>query len=444
LRGYNANINILDEGLFIDTNIIKTIVLPVAQQQNSIIVALSTPQGTDAPSTRLFNTRREGSDKTIFLIVRVGKPCDDCRIKRILCLHVENSTAEGLSKSKRKLFLPFYEDDKETFMREFMAETCDDSRVIFSDELLLKLFMKKPEPVPHLVDMIIVGIDPAGGGKCEWGLCAAYFDTTKKLFVIVQLDAQRIPNPTPSVIRHWLKESIDSIRRRHLSFAEIPIVIACESAPQLIGEQLVEHIQMLSNEGLFHNTYLMYEIAGSGRPGVPKTEQTTQDMCRYASLLLTNDQIRFSKAFGTSVLGKKPEEAKMEFSKQVRNFKRRIDHYRKDGSAHFVINGKSSGMNDDLAVASLMIVYWYFIFMTSRKTEYEAIKNQSSHWRFTHMTIDNFCNNAHKRTRDLVNSSCSSGTSLSNNLSDDESDDGEPISKKQIEYASINQFSYRI
>lgn len=423
--------------------------LPIAQQRNSIIVALSTPQGTDAPSTRLFNTRRDDCDKTIFLIVRVGKPCDDCRIKRILCLHVENSTAEGLSKSKRKLFLPFYQDDKETFMREFMAETCDDSRAIFSDELLLKLFMEKPEPVPHLVDMIIVGIDPAGGGKCEWGLCAAYFDTVKKLQVIIQLDAQRIPNPTPSVIRHWLKESIDSIRRRHLSFAEIPIVIACESAPQLIGEQLVEHIQMLSNEGQFHNTYLMYEITGSGRPGVPKTEQTTQDMCRYASLLLANNQIKFSKAFGTSVLGKKPDEAKMEFFKQVRNFKRRIDHYRKDGSAHFVINGKSGGMNDDLAVASLMIVYWYFIFMTSRKTEYEAIKHQSSNWRFTHMTIDNFCNNARKRARDYFNSSSSSssscnGPSASNGLSDDDNDGETHTSKRHTEYASIDRFAYRI
>ncbi len=443
MRGYNANINILDEGLFIDINIIKTIVLPVAQQTNSIIIALSTPQGTDAPSTRLFNTRKAGSDKTIFLIVRVGKPCDDCRIKRLMCLHVENATAEGLSKSKRKLFLPFYEDDKETFMREFMAETCDDARAIFSDELLLKLFTAKPEPVPDLVDMIIVGIDPAGGGKCEWGLCAAYFDTVKKIKVIVQLDAQRIPNPEPRVIRHWLKESIDSIRRAHRSFAEIPIIIACESAPQLIGEQLVEHIQMLTNEGLFHNTYLMSELSSSARPGVPKTEQTTQDMCRYAALLLANDQIRFSKAFVTSVLGKTADEAKLEYFKQVRNFKKRIDHYRKDGTAHFVINGKSAGMNDDLAVAALMIVYWYFIFMTSPKKDYENIKYQSSNWRFTHMTIDNFCNNARKRTRDDRNSSISfTGNGSGNSRHDDE--DEEETAKRQASYAAVSNYNYRI
>jgi hypothetical protein len=293
--------------------------------------------------------------------------------------------------------------------------------------------------------MIIVGIDPAGGGKCEWGLCAAYFDTVKKIKVIVQLDAQRIPNPTPTVIRHWLKESIDSIRRRHSSFAEIPIVIACESAPQLIGEQLVEHIQMLTNEGLFHNTHLMYEISGSERPGVPKTEQTTQDMCRYASLLLTNDQIRFSKVFGTSVLGKKPMEAKLEYFKQVRNFKKRIDHYRKDGTAHFVINGKSNGMNDDLAVASLMIIYWYFIFMTSRKLMYENIRHQSSNWRFTHMTIDNFCNNARKRIRDDLNSSASCSSHLSNCNDDDDSEVDEEISaKRHAVYADIESFGFKI
>lgn len=324
-------------------------------------------------------------------------------------------------------------------MREFMAETCDDSRAIFSDELLLKLFTTKTEPVPDLVDMIVVGIDPAGGGKCEWGLCAVYFDTLKKLQVIVQLDAQRIPNPEPSVIRHWLKSSIDNIRRLHRSFAEIPIVIACESAPQTIGEQLVEHIQMLNNEGSFHNTHIMYECTGSQRPGVPKTEQTTQDMCRYNQMLLKNDQIRFSSVLSTSVLGKTPDEAKLEYFKQVKNFKKRIDHYRKDGTAHFVINGKSAGMNDDLAVASLMVVYWYFIFMTSTKDQYDMIKHQSSNWRYTHMTINNFCDNSNKRSRDDRNSSNSRGSS-----SFDRNEDNETTAKRHASLVAVSAHNYRL
>ena len=320
-----------------------------------------------------------------------------------------------------------------------MAETCDDARAIFSDEQLLELFTFKPEPVPDLVDMIVVGIDPAGGGKCEWGLCAAYFDTVKKLQVIVQLDAQRLDNPTPSVIRHWLKESIDSIRRLHRSFAEIPIVIACESAPQLIGEQLVEHIQMLNNEGIFHNTHLMHELSGSQRPGVPKNEQTTQDMCRYTQMLLKNKQIRFSAALGTSVLEKTPTESKLEYFKQVKNFKKRIDHYRKDGTAHYVISGKSAGMNDDLAVAALMIVYWYFIFMTSTKQEYEIIKHQSSNWRYTHLTINNFCDNSNKRFRDDRNSSSSHASS-----SFRDNENGEVAAKRRASYSAVGNFNYRI
>jgi hypothetical protein len=445
LRGYNANVNVLDEGLYVDTNIIKTIVLPVAQQSNSIIIALSTPQGPDAPSTRLFNTRRKGSTKTIFLIVRIGKPCDECRIKRTLCLHKENATADGLSKKKRELFMPFFEDDPETFMREFQSETCDDARSMFSNEDLLNLFTMPLEPVPNLIDLIIVGIDPAGGGKCEWGLCASYFDVLKQIEVIIQLDAQRIQNATPSVVMHWLQVSIESIRRRHRSFLNVPIVIACESAPARIGEELAEDIQMLNNAGKIPNTYLMYELGTTERPGVPKTEQTTQDMCRYANLLLKNKQIRFSKVFGTSVLGKTGDDAKKDFFLQHVNFKKRIDHYRKDGTAHFVINGKV-GSNDDLAVAALMTIYWYFVLMGSTKPMYEEIRERSDNWRHGQLTIDAFCDNAQKRSRDDRNSSYSgSGASSSNIGYDDDDDDyDDDRSKRHASNASVSAFNYKI
>lgn len=460
MRGYNANINILDEALFIPVEIIKTIVFPVAQQTNSVIIALSTPQGSDAPSTRLFNTRRKDSDQTVILIVRIGKPCDECRIKRTLCLHSESAVADGLSKKKRKLFEVFYEDDPETMLREYAGETCDNSRAQFSNEHLLDLFTTPTEPVPALVDMIMVGIDPAGGGKCEWGLCASYFDVQKQIEVIIQLDAQRIQNATPTVVMHWLQTSIESIRRRHRSFLTVPIVIACESAPHRIGEELAEDIQMLINSGKVSNVYMMYELSGSERPGVPKTETNTQDMVRYTNLLLQHKQIRFSKAFGTSVLGKTSDDAKKEYFLQLSNVKKKIDHYRKDGTAHFVINGKGNNRNDDLAVAALMVVYWYFVLMGSTNPIYEEIREKSDHWRYGQVTIDTFCNNANKRTRDdrnsaysntvvsnsSISSSSSSSSSHSSNTWDDEiiEEDDMYQAKRHATHASVSAHDFRI
>jgi hypothetical protein len=81
--------------------------------------------------------------------------------------------------------------------------------------------------------------------------------------------------------------------------------------------------------------------------------------------------------------------------------------------------------------------------MTSPKKDYENIKYQSSNWRFTHMTIDNFCNNARKRTRDDRNSSISfTGNGSGNSRHDDE--DEEETAKRQASYAAVSNYNYRI
>jgi hypothetical protein len=377
---------ILDEGLFMNPNIILTVVLPIFQQEGSCVVVLSTPAGEDAPCTKLFNTKNPKTGKTIFLIVRIGKGCDACRAKKILCMHVESATGEGLSRKKREILQSFYAGDEERAMQEFQGDTAASGFHVFPASSLLELVAKDAAPIMPPIDLILVSIDPAGGGKCEWGLCACYYDTVSKIQVVVQLDANRIDDPSPAYIRQWIYASLSHIRIIDPSFASVPIIIACESAPATISDQIAEHINTLMAEGLLQNIHMMRQIPNN-RPGVPKTPQNTQDMARYSSLLIGNGQVFLSEKYCTSVLGKTREMARLEWITQLNNFKKRkIPN--KAGGFHIELNGKGGGKNDDLGVAYVMNFYWYLEFMNSTNTDYLAIKRQSSNWRDGHVKID--------------------------------------------------------
>lgn len=354
-----------------------------------MFIGLTTPLGQDNEVTKLFNTKDKNGE-VIIASIRIGKPCDDCRAKRILCVHAENATGEGLSKKKRERFQNFYKGEEHIAMREFQGETSDDARILFQQEWLLSLARNTPFKVRGPVDVIMVSIDPAQGGQCEWGFCACIYDVINNSQIIVQMDACRISPATPSEIKRWLLRSLQSLRARHPAFTEPPILIACESAPKVITEMIAEQVQELINVGTVYNTYLMLETPDE-RPGVPKNSQNTQDMVRYCQNLMENGKVHFANVFGTSVLGKDKVDVLCDFFTQIGNVKIRYeDTNRPDGVMKARIDGKSGGRNDDLAVAWLMNYYWYLEYMLSKKPAYLDIKQQSSHWRAGHVTIPGF------------------------------------------------------
>jgi hypothetical protein len=371
----------LDEVLFMSAGIIKVVVLPVAQQNGSCVIGLSTPSGQDTPCTKLFNTKDPDTGRTIFLIVRIGKPCDSCQAKRILCVHNEHATGEGLSRKKRSLMQCFFVGDEQSAMQEFQGVAADHSHHIFLPKYMERLLAKDPYPIArpsmlHMqpIDMIMVSIDPAGGGPCEWGLCACYYDIKERVQVILQIDNQTLKDVSSKNIQKWLYKSIHNIRLIDEAFASVPIVIACEAAPNIIADQLAIHVQHLIVKGRLTNTFIMREV-GDDRPGVLKTHDNTQDMSRYTAMMLENGQIYFSEKYCTSIVGKTREQARSDLFDQMGNFKKR-QVFTTTGTYIIKIDGKSGGKHDDLVVAMAMNFLHYLLFMLSTKPCYETIKAQ--------------------------------------------------------------------
>lgn len=367
------------------------------------MIILTTPLGQDNETTRLFNTR-DDNGKPIIRAVRIGRSCDSCREARTLCTHIENATGEGLSKRKRKAFMKFYEAQAHVAMREYTGETDDDSVEIYKRAWIERLLHRMPFETPALVDMLFVSIDPAQGGSCEWGFCACYYDVLTNTQVIVQLDGQILDDVTPNIMLEWLRESINSLRRRSSSFAAIPIVIACEGAPSVITRQLQYYITSLIHERSIFNVHIMRELPND-TPGVPKTATNTRHMVEFSAHLLENDQVAFADVFGSSIAGVAVEIARREktkFLQQLVNVKiRLVPSQRQDGTLKARIDGKGGGKNDDVAVAWIMNYYWYLQFMQSMRPEYMHIKNQSLTKHPGHVTmISKYHATQAKRIRD--------------------------------------------
>jgi hypothetical protein len=374
------------------TTILEAII-PVAQEENTVWLCMTTPKGQDSDMARLLNSLDEDG-LPIITIIRVGRPCAECRAKQILCVHAENAKPTGTSSKKRRRYQGFYRGGNEfKMMQELQGESGSSNMVLFHQDWLLKLAERKLAPVVGPIDFILISIDPAQGGTCDWGMCVCYYDLKLNggTQIITQLDAFKLLSYDNEAFKAWLKLSINYVRSSHAAFALVPIVIACESAPKVISLQIYAFIQELINERHIQDVTMMTEIGkgNQSEPGVPKNNVNTQQMVRYTQNLLQTGHVAFSEAFRTSVANRTADAAMRDFFKQLMNVKLRVEE-KPNGTKLLKISGKSGNENDDLAVAYIMNALWYYRFYISDRIAYNNIKNRSKQWRG-----DNFIKMSH-------------------------------------------------
>ncbi len=368
---------VVDEAAFVTVKAYLEVILPVAQGNNIVVIGLTTPLGQENPTTRLFDTKDE-TNQTIWRHIRIGQPCQACKERKILCNHNENATGAGLSKRKRRQYMHFYADVMHIAMREYQGTPGESGDRLFDKEHLEAMVRRHPHPISVAASFILLSIDPAQGGKCDWGLCACYYDIAANLQVILHLDAVHLNTLNPENIKNQILLTIRYLRNRHQHVSHIPILVACESAPKIIGNQVAFYISMLEEEGQINDVYSMYEI-GTGSPGVPKTNLNTQQMVAHTQLLLDHDQVVFSEHFGTLTPagGSSVDPCtliKRKLISQLNNFqKREITTERADITPRFRIDGKAGNQDDDVAVAYIMNVYWYLTAIMSIGQKYNHV-----------------------------------------------------------------------
>jgi hypothetical protein len=381
VRGFGANYILCDEANFMKKATFLEAIFPVVQEDFTVFIGLTTPKGDNNEVTRLFNTKDKDGEPIISAI-RIGRPCEECRQKKILCVHAENAVPAGVSRKKRSRYQAFYQGgDEHKAMREYQGEAGDDNVTIFQQSWLEKMAARRSMPVKTPLDFILLSVDPAAGGRCEWGVCACYYDIVDPgTQVIIQLDACRLDHLDPYAIKTWLKTTIDFIRSSHHVFRMVPIVIACEAAPKNITLNMQGYLRELIEQRHVFDVHMLKELGEKEEAGVPKTNRNTRHMVHYTQNLLATGRVAFSEAFRTSTFERSSDEIIKEFFSQLASVKIRREQ-KPNGEWLVKIDGKGGGRNDDLAVAYIMNFYWYISFMISSKLEYRNIKNRSEQWR---------------------------------------------------------------
>ncbi len=348
---------------------ITNVILPIAQEIGTAVIGLSTPQGFMTPQAVLFSAK-DGEGKSVFKQVRLGQPCKACKMSGSLCIHEEAATAEGLSDTKRQRIQYLYGSDKYLFRREFMAETGDSGCRLFTESVLTQFASRAHVDLPTKpIDFLMMSIDPAQGGSCEWGITIAYYDVELDAQIIVLLDSRKLEgNTSPDAIKHYIASSILKVRSLCEAFAIAPIVIACEAGPTIMASNLALQVREMQNSGICRNIHVM--VRCNGKPGVPKNSSNTTEIIYTSHALMDQNRVYLSKAVCTSSFDVKVDTVITKFFQQLGYI----------NITDYVLNGEprcklvTDHRNNDLYMSWSMNFYWYLEFVVSTRPEEMEIK----------------------------------------------------------------------
>lgn len=362
---------IVDEAAFITPDLFLQVIVPVLKQTGTVFIGLTTPENMNAPIMQIYNTRDANGD---FIIpsIRIGQICAECQRLSRICTHEDNALAAGSSQAKTAKYQLLYANQA-LFMQEMFGQASRSGTDYFQASWLANLLEKpvvnlKKSPGIHMLDMVMVTIDPAMSGPCEWGLCACIYNVFDETQNIIQLDKIRIGYTSEANVKAWLSKIITSIRLR---YEHLPIIIACEAGPVGSSIQVAECIHQLIQEGKAYKCHILF--GNTGKPGVPKTPEITDEMASTTRQLLQNNKVNFTSDFCTSSEGFTPEGMKEQYATHLLNFIVNEEKKREDGTFQMKLHGKAAG-NDDLAVAIIMNYRWYVVFKTTMDPRYNKAK----------------------------------------------------------------------
>jgi hypothetical protein len=152
-------------------------VFPVYLQDKTAIILISTPTTSKTFFMRCIAIKHEDTGKPLLQSIRIGEPCDACKKTRTPqnCTHNLDEMPPWKSKSKTselELLMSGYQD---IFLQENFGMTIDSTTRLFPERQLDIIRDAAPFDFPRTPDCVYLAFDPASGGECEYGVCAAVF-----------------------------------------------------------------------------------------------------------------------------------------------------------------------------------------------------------------------------------------------------------------------------
>ena len=340
LRGCGGDVIVLEEAAFIDTEVFLQVVVPLLQLENTALIAISTPQGSDNYYSKLF-TLTDASGRPFFTTLRVGLICPKCQAEnKQECPHViaADTKPPWQSDAKHDLVCALYGNRTDLMAAEIMGAAVDDKSAAFDPAEVKRAIGRTLRVDARRVQHVLTACDPNGGGSSEMALISVCLQNAQVCVLAMSAKATRGYDE----ITKLLVDHLGAVARM---LPQAVQVFACENN---LGNEAAWCAAEIRRRRL-RNVKIAYEkahLAGVRTTNASKVLQAGE-MKRFLTtnaLGMANGMLLFENA-SVEALGE-----------QLEGY-RKITRTNKFGTASQTFSGKANGP-DDLCVTLGLACYW--------------------------------------------------------------------------------------
>lgn len=355
---------IVDEAAFISHELMMDTIIPVMGQARTSFIAVSTALDDSNHYSALTKLVDKETGEPLFNIMRIGQVCEPCQKTTTpwLCNHMAFDIPPWKSVKKQKRMEYIYEGQQHRNLRENFGQIAGNGRQAFKQELIDKFARRPPQRILGKVNVIFLGADPGGGGPSDLAMTAMI--RKNNLWVIIGLIARTVKGGAYEE-KMVITTAIETLLRQP-EYKDAIIVFIPENAPAIAASHL--HSYILDQP----RVCTLCEAPG-GRPGVPKTNNTTRDMQYVFERELTMGNVVYAENLVT--IYDTPDVMKKKFETQLQSYSwDELPRSNEHAEQRFKLHGKIAGQNDDLLISALMIPFWSQNFYSSSNLDYEPYR----------------------------------------------------------------------
>lgn len=330
-------------------------VLPLLEVDRTSMLAISTP--SPEGDMNFYQTMLDATDKAgkpLFRVERIEMACQACKDAGVAseCKHMESFRPPWKSKAKGELVRQIYTSSNNTAMlqRESMGLQVEEATTVFRQKCI-RQFLKSSAPVHSSTRVLMMAMDPSGGGDSSMSLVTVSLWQNKLTLVAWdEMPIKGVDQMEVMLMRHV------RVLRRH--YPDHWIVCAFESN---LGQESAHAAAMLTRERVSKH----YVISEKERVGVLTTAARKALYADNLKFYLEQNALALRQGgvlTGNPAAGETARVAKV-LHEQLTNYRRVTVEAAPGRIAKRQFSGKISGSRqDDLCLTLQLAAYWMIRF----------------------------------------------------------------------------------
>lgn len=186
LRGINANVIFVDEGVYVKTALFYEVIIPLLVRRNSVLIMISSPGESSNFYHTLEGVVDEKTGQKIFLTVK-PLACKRCQgtDDELYCTHNDVNAGVWEDPRRREILMNLYATQNALGLRELRGVEIDSDDNVFMKKYIDALKTKSYYETGYnfKAKTIYCGCDPGGGGASETAI-VSFFYTDEGLPVV--------------------------------------------------------------------------------------------------------------------------------------------------------------------------------------------------------------------------------------------------------------------